>query len=55
MAPITYSTGGRQFIAVIAPSGTQAAAQHAGQLGLRAAIGVSNVGHTLFVFALPAE
>ena len=55
MAPITYSTGGRQFIAVIAPSGTQAAAQHAGQLGLRAATGVSNIGHTLFVFALPAE
>ena len=55
MAPITYSASGRQFVAVIAPSGTQAAAQHAGQLGLRAATGVANIGHSLFVFALPTK
>jgi len=46
---------GKQFVAVLAPSGTQAAAQHAGQLGLSALTGVSNVGHTLFVFSLPDD
>ena len=53
MAPISYGVNGRQYVAVIAPSGTQASAQHAGQLGLSANTGVGNVGHTLFVFALP--
>ena len=53
MAPISFAVGGRQFVAVLSPSGTQAAAQHAGQLGLAAATGVRNVGHTLFVFTLP--
>lgn len=53
MAPISYAVDGRQYIAVIAPSGTQASAQHAGQLGIRANTGVGNIGHTLFVFALP--
>jgi alcohol dehydrogenase (cytochrome c) len=53
MAPISFAVDGRQFIAVLSPSGTQAAAQHAGQLGLAAATGVHNVGHTLFVFTLP--
>lgn len=53
MAPISYAVDGKQYIAVLAPSGTQAAAQHAGQLGLSALTGVSNVGHTLFVFSLP--
>ena len=52
MAPISYAVDGKQFVAVFAPSGTQAAAQHAGQLGLSALTGVSNIGHTLFVFAL---
>ncbi|GIT64203.1 MAG: hypothetical protein Ct9H300mP22_6030 [Gammaproteobacteria bacterium] len=50
--PISYAVDGKQFVAVFAPSGTQAAAQHAGQLGLSALTGVSNIGHTLFVFAL---
>lgn len=53
MAPISYGVNGRQYIAVIAPSGTQAAAQHAGQLGLPVVTGVNNTGHTLYVFALP--
>jgi len=53
MAPISFAVAGKQYIAVLSPSGTQAAAQHAGQLGLGAATGVNNVGHTLFVFALP--
>jgi len=52
MAPISFGVDGKQYIAVFAPSGTQAAAQHAGQLGLSATTGVSNVGHTLFVFSL---
>jgi glucose dehydrogenase len=55
MAPISYGVNGRQYVAVIAPSGTQASAQHAGQLGLSVNTGVGNVGHTLFVFALPAN
>jgi alcohol dehydrogenase (cytochrome c) len=55
MAPISFAVNGRQFVGVIAPSGTQASAQHAGQLGLRVNTGVGNVGHTLFVFALPAD
>jgi alcohol dehydrogenase (cytochrome c) len=53
MAPISFAANGRQYIAVISPSGTQAAAQHAGQLGLGVATGVGDVGHSLFVFALP--
>lgn len=53
MAPISFAVDGRQYVAVLSPSGTQAAAQHAGQLGLAVATGVQNVGHTLFVFALP--
>jgi len=53
MAPISFAADGRQYIAVLSPSGTQAAAQHAGQLGIRASTGVGNIGHTLFVFALP--
>ena len=52
MAPISYAVNGKQYIAVFAPSGTQAAAQHAGQLGLSATTGVADVGHTLFVFSL---
>ena len=52
MAPISFGVNGKQYVAVLAPSGTQAAAQHAGQLGLSATTGVSNVGHTLFVFSL---
>lgn len=55
MAPISFAVDGRQYIAVLSPSGTQAAAQHAGQLGTRAITGVGNVGHTLFVFALPSN
>ena len=53
MAPISFAADGRQYIAVLSPSGTQAAAQHAGQLGIRANTGVGDIGHTLFVFALP--
>ncbi len=53
MAPISFAVDGRQFIAVLSPSGTQAAMQHVGQLGLSAVTGVRNTGHTLFVFALP--
>ena len=53
MAPISFAVDGKQYIAVLSPSGTQAAAQHAGQLGLAAPTGVRSVGHTLFVFALP--
>lgn len=52
MAPISFAVDGRQFVAVIAPSGTQAAAQHAGQLGLASLTGLHNVGHTMFVYAL---
>lgn len=52
MAPISFAVNGRQFVAVIAPSGTQAAAQHAGQLGLSSLTGLHNVGHTMFVYAL---
>jgi len=52
MAPISFAVDGRQFVAVIAPSGTQAAAQHAGQLGLPSLTGLHNVGHTMFVYAL---
>lgn len=53
MAPISFAVDGRQFIAVLAPSGTQASATHVGRLGIRAAVGVANVGHSMFVFALP--
>ena len=53
MAPISFGVDDRQYIAVLAPSGTQASATHGGRLGIRAPVGVSNVGHTLFVFALP--
>ena len=52
MAPISFAVDGKQFVAVIAPSGTQAAAQHAGQLGLSSLTGLHNVGHTMFVYAL---
>ncbi len=55
MAPISYGVNGKQYIGVLAPSGTQASAQHAGQLGHSANTGVGNVGHTLFVFALPID
>ena len=53
MAPITYSVDGRQYIAVISPGGTVGSASHVGQLRARVPIGQRNVGHTLFVFALP--
>ena len=53
MAPISYAVDGRQYVAVIAPGGTQASPTHAGRLGLRAPVGINNVGHSLFVFALP--
>ena len=52
MAPISFVVEGRQFVALIAPSGTQAAAQCAGQLRLSSLIGLHNVGHTMFVYAL---
>jgi len=52
MAPISYGVDGKQYIAVIAPGGTQASATHVGRLGIRAQVGVGNVGHSLFVFAL---
>jgi alcohol dehydrogenase (cytochrome c) len=55
MAPITYSVDGRQYIAVISPGGTVGSASHVGQLRARVPIGQRNVGHTLFVFALPEE
>lgn len=53
MAPISFGVNGQQYIAVIAPSGTQASATHVGRLGIRSPVGVNNLGHTLFVFALP--
>ena len=53
MAPITYSVDGRQYIAVISPGRTVGSAGHVGQLRARVPIGQRNVGHTLFVFALP--
>ncbi len=49
MAPITYSVDGRQYLAVIAPGGTNVAMGHRRRLNIRAP---SN-GHTVFVFALP--
>ncbi len=55
MAPISYSVDGRQYIAVISPGGTVGSAGHVGQLRVRSPIGQRNVGHTLFVFALPEE
>ena len=53
MAPITYAVDGKQYLAVVAPGGTLATPGHVGALGNRAPVGVSNVGHTLYVFALP--
>ena len=53
MAPITYAVGGRQYVAVISPGGTIAAASHLRRLGIRTASGQQRVGHTLFVFTLP--
>lgn len=53
MAPITYAVGGRQYVAAISPGGTSGSVGHVGRLGVRAPIGQRNVGHTLFVFALP--
>ena len=53
MAPITYSVDGRQYIAVISPGGTLGSSSHVGQLRARVPMGQRNVGHTLFVFALP--
>ena len=53
MAPISYAVDDRQYVAVISPGGTSGSASHVGQLGVRAPIGQGNVGHTLFVFALP--
>ena len=55
MAPITYAVDGRQYVAVISPGGTSGSASHVGQLGVRAPIGQRNVGHTMFVFALPVQ
>ncbi|HIF07288.1 MAG TPA: hypothetical protein EYQ64_10160, partial [Gemmatimonadetes bacterium] len=55
MAPISYAVDGRQYIAVISPGGTVGSAGHVGQLRVRSPIGQRNVGHTLFVFALPEE
>ena len=48
-----YSVDGRQYIAVISPGGTLGSSSHVGQLRARVPIGQRNVGHTLFVFALP--
>ena len=53
MAPITYAVDGRQYVAAISPGGTSGSAGHANQLGVQAPVGQRNVGHTLFVFALP--
>lgn len=53
MAPISYSVNGRQYIAVISPGGTTSSAGHVGELNARAPIGQRNVGHVLFVYALP--
>ena len=55
MAPIAYAVDGRQYVGVISPGGTSGSAGHVGQLGVRAPIGQRNVGHTMFVFALPAQ
>ena len=55
MAPITYAVGGRQYVAAISPGGTIAAAGHLRRLGVQATPGPQNVGHTMFVFALPAR
>jgi alcohol dehydrogenase (cytochrome c) len=55
MAPITYSVGGRQYVAVIAPGGTSGSSGHVGQLNARSPIGPRGVGHTMFVFALPEQ
>ena len=53
MAPITYAVDGRQYVAVISPGGTSGSAGHVARLGIQASSGQRNVGHTLFVFALP--
>ena len=53
MAPISFAVDGRQYIAVLSPSGTQDSAAHAGLLNLGVPTGVANVGHSIFVFALP--
>jgi len=53
MAPISYGVDGRQYIAVISPGGTLGSAAHVGQLGIRVPVGLQEIGHTLFVFALP--
>ena len=53
MAPISYSVDGRQCIAVISPGGTLGSAAHVGQLGIQVPVGLGEIGHTLFVFALP--
>lgn len=53
MAPISFAVDGRQYIAVLSPSGTQDSAAHAGQMNLGVPTGVANVGHSIFVFSLP--
>ena len=52
MAPISYGVDGRQYIAVISPGGTLGSAAHLGQLGIQVPVGLQEIGHTLFVFAL---
>ena len=51
MAPITYSIGGQQYLAVISPGGTNVARSHRGRLNIRVPI----AGQTLFVFALTED
>ena len=55
MAPISYGVDGRQYIAVISPGGTLGSAAHVGELGIQVPVGLRNIGHTLFVFALPEK
>ena len=55
IAPITYAVDGRQYIAVISPGGSSGAVSHVGQLRVRVPTGRGNMGHTLFVFALPRQ
>ncbi|MCB1669936.1 MAG: PQQ-binding-like beta-propeller repeat protein [Gammaproteobacteria bacterium] len=53
MAPISFAVDGRQYIAVLAPSGTQDTPSHAAQNGIQVPTGGGNYSPTLFVFALP--
>ena len=53
LAPISYSVNGRQYIEVNSPGGTTSSSDHVGKLNARGPVGLRNVGHTLYVFALP--